>query len=271
MTPDIVTPPRPRLVATDLDGTLLRSDGSVSGRTAQVLADLERIGVHVVFVTGRPIRWMEVVRAYVGPHGLAICSNGGVVVDLRTDRVTLARPIAAEVALAVISDIRAALPSVTFAVEDSGGFAMEPGYPARHVVPGSTRIGPVEHLIHDAPVKLLARDPDTDPDGFLDAITAVAAGRVTATRSEAASLVEISAAGVTKATTLALVCARFGIGPAEVVAFGDMPNDLPMLEWAGRSFAVAGAHPAVAAVVTDRALSNDDDGVAAALEEIFGL
>lgn len=266
-----MTTTRPRLVATDLDGTLLRSDGTVSERTARVLADLERIGVHVVFVTGRPLRWMEVVRAHVGPHGLAICSNGGVVVDLPTDRVTLSRPIDVDVAITVTRDIRSALPGVRFAVEGRGGFAMEPDFPTLFARPPGTPIGPIEHLVQDEPVKLLVRDPDTDPDAFLDAVDAVVAGRVTSTRSGAAALVEISAAGVTKASTLALVCDRFGIAPKDVVAFGDMPNDLPMLEWAGRSFAVAGAHPSLASVVSDHASSNDQDGVAVALEQLFGL
>jgi hydroxymethylpyrimidine pyrophosphatase-like HAD family hydrolase len=265
---DAVTP---ALVATDLDGTLLRGDGTVSERTARVLAALDAMGVPVVFVTGRPVRWMEVVRAHVGAHGLAICSNGAVVLELRTDRIVLERPIPADVAIEVAQDLRSALPPVRFAIESAAGFAMEPDYPPLHAPPPGTPIEPVGRLLRREPVKLMAKHPAIDPDAFLDAVTEVVAGRMVATRSGASAMVEMSAAGVTKAATLALLCDRFGIATDDVVAFGDMPNDLAMLELAGRSFAVAGAHPALDAVVTDRAGGNDEDGVAVALERLFGL
>ena len=261
----------PRLVATDLDGTLLRSDGTVSERTARVLAALDAAGVPVVFVTGRPLRWMEVVRAHVGAHGLAICANGAVVLALRTDEVVLARAIPAEAGTAVAADLRAAMPEVRFAVESVEGFAMEPDYPARHVPPPGTPVEPVDRLLRRDVVKLMARHPDLEPDAFLAVVDEVAAGRLVATRSGATAMVELSAAGVTKASTLTLLCERFGVRAEEVVAFGDMPNDLPMLAWAGRSFAVAGAHPSLDAVVTDRVAGNDEDGVATALEALFDL
>ena len=65
--------------------------------------------------------------------------------------------------------------------------------------------------------------------------------------SGAGGLAEVSAKGVTKAAALAGWCAELGIDAGEVWAFGDMPNDLPMLTWAGRSFAVANAHDDVLA------------------------
>ena len=162
-------------------------------------------------------------------------------------------------------------PEVRFAVETEAGFAMEPDYPPLHAPPAGTPVEEIGVLLARAPVKLMAKHPTLEPDPFLDAVEAVVAGRLVATRSGASSMVELSAAGVTKASTLALLCDRFGVAAEDVVAFGDMPNDLPMLAFAGRSFAVAGAHPALDAVVTDRAASNDDDGVAAALESLFGL
>ena len=83
------------------------------------------------------------------------------------------------------------------------------------------------------------------------------------------ALLELSAAGVSKATTLARLCAELGVDAADVVAFGDMPNDLPMLAWAGTAYAVANAHPSVLAAVERRAASNDEDGVAQVLEQLF--
>ncbi|HWB38139.1 MAG TPA: HAD hydrolase family protein, partial [Rugosimonospora sp.] len=82
-------------------------------------------------------------------------------------------------------------------------------------------------------------------------------------------LVEISAAGITKATGLALLAAEYAVAPEDVVAFGDMPNDVPMLHWAGRAVAVANAHPEALAAADDVTLSNVDDGVAAYLERWF--
>ena len=84
-------------------------------------------------------------------------------------------------------------------------------------------------------------------------------------------LVEISAAGVTKAAALARVCDRLGIDAADVVAFGDMPNDLALLAWAGTSYAVSNAHPSVLAAADHVTASNDEDGVAEALAGIFDL
>ena len=94
---------------------------------------------------------------------------------------------------------------------------------------------------------------------------------VTTTWSSTGALVEISAADVTKASTLALLCDELGVAREEVVAFGDMPNDLAMLRWAGTSYAMANAHPSVLDLADRRAPSNEDDGVAAVLEELFGL
>ena len=73
-------------------------------------------------------------------------------------------------------------------------------------------------------------------------------------------------AGVTKASGLAKVAARHGIGPEDVVVFGDMPNDIAAFEWVrdggGRAVAMAHAHPDLLAVATDVTGTNDDDGVA---------
>ncbi len=101
-------------------------------------------------------------------------------------------------------------------------------------------------------------------------IAGALAGLAEATHSSHSGLVEISAAGVTKAAGLAWYCHRIGIAADDVLAFGDMPNDVPMLTWAGRAVAVANAHPAVLAVADEVTSANSTDGVAAYLEKIFG-
>ena len=92
---------------------------------------------------------------------------------------------------------------------------------------------------------------------------------VAVTHSSAKGLIEAAAIGVSKATTLAALAAAEGITPQESIAFGDQPNDLPMLAWAGTSCAVANAHPRVLAAATRVIASNDDDGVARVLEALF--
>jgi Cof subfamily protein (haloacid dehalogenase superfamily) len=264
------TAPGIRLVATDLDGTLLHTDGTVTDRTRAALRAVEALGVTVVFVTGRPVRWMLELWQDVGEHGLAICSNGGIVYDVPARAVRIARPIPAEVGLEVAELLRAAVPGTTFAVETGAGFGREPEFMERSAVP-DVAVGPLPELIGDDTVKMLARHEEMEPEAFWAETERVVGHLVTTTWSSLGALVEISAAGVTKASTLALLCEELGVQPHEVVAFGDMPNDLAMLEWAGSSYAMANAHPSVRALADGTAPANRDDGVAAVLEELFGL
>ena len=260
-----------RLVATDLDGTLLHSDGSVTARTRDVLAALEDRGVTVVFVTGRPIRWMDALWEHVGGHGLAVCSNGGIVYDVHARAISEARVVPRAVGLEVASVLHAAVPGTTFALEKTDGFAKEPAFMPRLEPPPDLEEGPVEEIMDDTVVKILARHETEDPERFWAEVESHVGHLVTTTWSSTGALVEMSAAGVTKATTLALLCDERGITRDEVVAFGDMPNDLPLLGWAGTSYAMANAHPSVLEVADHVAPANDDDGVATVLAELFGL
>ncbi|MFF5934967.1 Cof-type HAD-IIB family hydrolase [Streptomyces sp. NPDC012508] len=268
--------PAPRLIATDLDGTLLRDDKSVSERTIAALAAAERAGIEVFFVTGRPARWMDVVSDHVHGHGLAICANGAAVVDLHSGGTFLeVRPLARDVALDVVSTLRAAAPGTSFAVEFTTGIHYEPKYPPFFLDPGAT-VASAEKLLFEeepgaaAPVlKLLAQHPDLDPDDFLATARASAGALASITRSSPTALLEISGLGVSKASTLALCCAERGISAEEVVAFGDMPNDIEMLSWAGRSYAMGNAHPDVIAAASGRTVANNEDGVAVVIERIL--
>jgi Cof subfamily protein (haloacid dehalogenase superfamily) len=269
-----MTQHRPRLVATDLDGTLVRSDRTVSPYTVSVLAQLEDAGVPVVFVTGRPLRWTRPVFDYVGSHGLAIVSNGALVWDVHDDLARLEREMAVEVARDAADRIREAVPGSAFGVETVHGFGVEPGFRQSFQIE-QVPVGPLDdHLSgEDGPVlKLLARHEELAPDAFAKAATEAVGDLATVTHSsDRVSLLEISALGVTKASTLAMVAAELGVGAEEVVAFGDMPNDIAMLSWAGTAYAMADAHPRVLSCATHVAPGHDDDGVARTLAEIFGL
>ena len=263
--------PKPRLVATDLDGTLVRSDGTVSDYTRDVLLELDRRDVPVVFVTGRPLRWAEEVFDHVGSHGLAVVSNGALVWDVARRRVHLERPIEPDLGLEVCDLVRAAVPGTAFAVESLRGISLEHGFLERYRVPDGSRRGSIEELFDRPALKLLARHEELEAQAFWEAAEAVVAGRLVITWSSTSALLEISGPGVTKASTLALLCADLEIGAADVIAFGDMPNDLPMLTWAGTSYAMADAHPSVTEVADHVAPGHDEDGVARVLAGVFDL
>ncbi len=264
--------PAPWLIATDLDGTLLRGDKTLSPRTIAALAAAEEAGVEVFFVTGRPARWMDVVADHLAGHGMAVLSNGAVVYDLRAGTLIEVFPLPEDDALAVARALSKAVPGTTYAVERTSRFRREPEYPAFEPDHAEPRAG-IEALLaedRDQPLlKLLAGHPTADPDDFLATALAVAGTHGEITRSSESALLEVSGPGVSKATTLAKCCAGRGVTAAEVVAFGDMPNDLAMLEWAGTSYAVANAHPHVLAATTYRTESNDEDGVARVIERLL--
>ncbi|MFH7337179.1 HAD hydrolase family protein [Streptomyces sp. KHY 26] len=272
---------RPRLIATDLDGTLLHDDKSVSPRTVAALAAAEQAGIEVFFVTGRPARWMDVVSDHVHGHGLAICGNGAAVVDLHggpgAHRFTKVRDLARANALDAVRLLREAAPGTVFAVEQTYGFHQEPAYPKLHMeVPGHL-LSAEELLAPDGPtagqpvLKILAHHAALDPDAFLTLARLAVGERATVTRSSPSALLELSGPGVSKASTLALCCAERGISHEEVVAFGDMPNDIEMLTWAGRSYAMGNAHPDAIAAASGRTAANTEDGVAIVIEQLLDL
>lgn len=261
----------PRLVATDLDGTLLDAEGRVSARTREVLEELDRRGVPVVFVTGRPVRWMESLWDAVGGHGLAICSNGGVVYDVARDAVRSARRVAPHVAVEVGRVLRAAVPGTTFALERLDGFAREPEFMPRLPAGDGVPVAPLDRIADDQVVKVLARHEEHEPEDFWRRTEEAVGHLVTTTWSSTGALVEMSALGVTKASTLEQLCRELGVLREDVVAFGDMPNDVAMLQWAGRSWAMDAAHPSVKAAAAHVAPPHDLDGVAQVLADLFDL
>ena len=263
---------RPRAVACDLDGTLLRNDLTVSPRTRKVLADVEAAGLLLVFVTGRPPRWISPVAEQTDHRGLVICANGAQLYDLHTEKVVGEDLISPETLAEVFAMIRGAVPGVTFGLEYGDCFAYESAFPMQDKwhSPDHREV-PAADLLRRPGAKLLIRHSELDSDALASVLQEVVGGLLEITHSsyQGPAFVEASAAGVTKATALARLCKSHGIGAEDVVAFGDMRNDLPMLGWAGRPYAMANAHPVVLAAVERRAPSNEEDGVAVVLEQIL--
>jgi Cof subfamily protein (haloacid dehalogenase superfamily) len=261
-----------RLIATDLDGTLLRSNGkTVSGRTRRALGAARDAGITIVLVSARgPIGVAEAADA-TGCDGLAICSNGALVLDLASRQVVCHRALAAEIAARMIRTLRTRLPDVCFATETEGVFALEPAFEGTWdwKPPAATRYADALELVASPVTKLIARDATRSVTELAAAVREVAADDAAVSVS-GEWVIEISAAGVNKAAALQELAADLGVRPAEVVTFGDYPNDLPMLAWAGRSIAPANAHADVLAKIEEITESNDNDGVALAIERLLG-
>jgi HAD superfamily hydrolase (TIGR01484 family) len=259
--------PQVRLVASDLDGTLLRPDGTVSGRTRAAIERVIAAGVTFVIVTGRPSRSVREIAARAGVRGLAICANGALVYDLDADEVVAATPLAAEVGRRLVTELHAALPGAVFASETEDRFQAMTGWGRRGLSAGGVELDDPLALVAAPVIKLLVRHPERPFAELVGRVRAVAGEDAVVTWS-GVGLAEVSAAGVTKAFALEWVCRRLGVTPDRVVALGDMPNDLPMLAWAGRSVAVANADAEVVAAADEVTAANTDDGVAIILERI---
>jgi hydroxymethylpyrimidine pyrophosphatase-like HAD family hydrolase len=265
-----------RLVASDLDGTLLRPDETVSERTREAIMAVRRAGITLVLVTGRPPRALAPIAARIGVGGIAICANGAVVWDLDAGTMVDVTPLAADLAAGLVRELREAIPGVLFAVELEHGFGREAGWtdgtgpPRPRLVERETPEvleADALELVTGPVVKLLVRHP-TLPFPEVARRARQAVGEHAVVTWAGTRLLEISAAGVTKAWALERLCARLGVRRQQVLALGDMENDLPMLAWAGHSVAVANAQPDVLDAADEVTASNLDDGVALVLERL---
>ncbi|RYV50081.1 HAD family hydrolase [Pengzhenrongella frigida] len=282
----LTTPsPRPlRMVATDLDGTIIPHGRTISDRTRAALEACEEAGVQVVYVTGRPPRWLAPVVAATSASRFAICANGSITLDLQTDAIFSLHAISNDVVLEVAHRLRSAVPDVVFAVETAHGLRVEAGYeaargqgPAEGLAP--PRGGPhdlwsagtLEELLDDEPlIKMVAISAGSTPDGLLAAGRTHVTDLVAPTHSSPGlALLEMGPLGVTKASSLGALARAWGIDAADVVSFGDMPNDIEMLRWAGTSYAMSGGHADAIAAAGNLAPPAGEDGVAQVLERML--
>ncbi len=259
---------RVALVASDLDGTLLapprgRGLGGLSERTRATLDRMRERAIDLVAVTGRPPRWT--VDLDLGA-GLAICSNGALVVDLTTGEVVTEHTLSPEVGAEVVARLRALHPDGMMAVEFADGIAMEEAWHDQVPTAVEAWVGPAHETVARPAAKILLKVPGTEGDAYVDAATEAVGDLAEVTASGGLQLVEVSARGVTKATTLAALCEERGIGADRVVAFGDARNDLAMLTWAGTGVAMGDAHASVVEVADEVTGTNAEDGVATWIE-----
>ena len=264
-------PDAPAMVVTDLDGTLLDESGmKISERNMDALNRAAAAGAHVVIATGRPIWWLgPVIEA--GFTGIAVCMNGAVVYDVAANEIIAASPLTSDTMRTFVTGLERETDTFSLAVERLGislqACIAEHDYDHPWAFGYFQRADRAELLAQPA-AKLLVRGRE-DSRSLALAARSVGAEEVSITYSTDDGLIEVAAAGVNKGTALAELAARWKVDRKDVIAFGDMPNDLEMLHWAGFGVAMGNAHPDVAAIASEVGAHHHEDGVAQILERWF--
>jgi len=265
---------RPKLIASDLDGTIVSHKGVVSQRTIDAFTRARDLGVHVFFVTGRPPRWMGEIREAFG-FGEAICCNGAMLYDLMNDVVLEEWMISIEDQLEVVRRMRIAIPEMSFAVESNDHYHREIAYvPKWDIGMDNVGVGKIEDAITRPALKILGRcsNHEFTSDEMVEVAHRECKDLVTVTHSTSKdSLIEISALNISKGATLEMMAKRLGLTAEDCVSFGDNPNDFSMLQWAGRSYAMTGGHTHAPSFAKAVAEPCEADGVAKIIEELLDL
>ncbi|MGW7046721.1 HAD family hydrolase [Streptomyces avermitilis] len=261
-----------KLVATDLDGTLLRSDGTVSARTRKALAAVTAVGAAHIVVTGRAVPWTRHVLEDLGYQGLAVCGQGAQVYDAGEHRLLTSVTLDRQLAGLALAKIEAEVgPLLLAASRDGmdGEVLVGPGY---RVQDGPLPVQPIRDAadLWSAPLnKVYVQHPTLTDDELAAVATQVAGGLVGVTMA-GEGIVELLPLGLSKATGLSLAARRLRLKAADTIAFGDMPNDIPMFAWAAHGVAMSNAHEELLAVADEVTLSHEEDGIAVVLERLLG-
>ncbi|MFJ3309144.1 HAD family hydrolase [Streptomyces sp. NPDC086549] len=267
----MAAPPAYTLIATDLDGTLLRGDDTLSDRSRAALARAVEAGAQHLVVTGRPAPRVRPLLEDLGGKGLAVCGQGAQLYDAGADRLLWSVTLDRELAETALGKIEAEVGQVFAAVDQDGvdGLTLiEPGYLMPHPTLPAVRVRRRDDLWCEPISKVLLRHQSLSDDELADAARGVVGSLATVTMSGPGT-VELQPCGITKATGLALAAEHLGLSREQALAFGDMPNDIPMFRWAAHGVAMANAHPELRAVADEVTLSNEDDGIAVVLERLF--
>ncbi|MGI9171437.1 MAG: HAD family hydrolase [Candidatus Nanopelagicus sp.] len=269
-----VTGKRPKLIATDLDGTIVAHYGFISDRTKIAFAAAHAAGIHIYFITGRPIRWMKEIKDNFN-FGLGVCGNGALLYDFINEKVLEEWSFSVEAQLETVKRLRQVIPPVSFATEIGEHFLREKKYVPRWDI-GEDNVGVdlIEEVITAPALKMLARcsDGEFSSDEMLVLASKALEGIATVTHSNSTdSLLEISAVGVSKGATLSRVAGRLGLTADDCVTFGDNPNDFSMLSWASRSWAMADGHPDLMKYAKFQTDPHQEDGVAKVIEQLLEL
>ncbi|MFD9941092.1 HAD family hydrolase [Nonomuraea sp. NPDC059023] len=251
---------RLRVVATDLDRTLLRSDGSLSPATVGTLRAVAAAGLDIVYVTARHLSALRRVSDEVGLVSAGICCGGAITYALPSCEISGQQVLDAETIHTIADRITAAAPRTSFGWVTAEAAEVEHDYPDRLSTVRVRRAG--EGRVAGPVFKLFARNPWMDPARFDAAVAASVAGLAEVSH-RFDGFADIVAPGVDKTSALRRWCADRGVRAGQVVAFGDSAADLGMLRWAGVGVAVQNAEQDVLRAADAITGACDADGVAA--------
>ncbi|WP_055590984.1 HAD family hydrolase [Streptacidiphilus griseoplanus] len=260
-----------RLIATDLDGTLLTGSETVSPRTLAALAAATAAGAVHIVVTGRPAAVTRSVLDAIGYHGLAVCGQGAQVYDAGSHRLITSVTLDRRLAALAVAKIEAEVGPLAVAAHRDGADGRMVAGPAFELTIAAlpmTRLDDHSELWSEPVGKLYIQHPALGDDELAAAARAVV-GDLVGVVMAGEGIVELLPLGLNKATGLRIAARRLGVTAAETIAFGDMPNDIPMFAWAAHGVAMANAHAELKAVADELTASNDQDGVALVLERLF--
>ncbi|MFE0099182.1 HAD family hydrolase [Streptomyces sp. NPDC059009] len=270
--PAPVTPALPyKLVATDLDGTLLRSDDTVSARTREALTAVTAAGAAHIIVTGRAVPWTRHILDDLGYEGLAVCGQGAQVYHAGEHRLLTSVTLDRQLAGLALSKIEAEIGPLALAASRDGidgEVLVGPGYRVQEGPLPATPLTDVSELWAAPLNKVYVQHPGLSDDA-LAAVAKEVAGDLVGVTMAGEGIVEILPLGLSKATGLSLAARRLGAKASETIAFGDMPNDIPMFAWAAHGVAMSNAHEDLKSVADEVTASNEEDGIAVVLERFL--
>jgi len=282
-TPDVSTgstseaPWTPRLIALDIDGTLLAWVGAddapyevIRPRVYDAIERARAAGAHIVLSSGRSPHGMTRIADLLDLDGLdepvwVVASNGAVIfryppLDVIHEETFDARD--------AVRAVLAEHPEALVAVEERGvGYRLNRPFPDRELS-GDMIVTDLEEMIADPVSRVIIRDPDATAEDFVRLAEKLGLHGTNYVVGWTAWL-DLSPVGVTKASGLEYVARELGVVPADVLAIGDGRNDIEMLRWAGRGVAMGQAVPEVQAAADAVTATVHDDGAAVELERYF--
>ena len=232
-------PPPIRMIATDIDGTMLLPDGSLSANVRDALHEAVAAGIHVVPATGRPMMVATDVLDALGLDDYWIFANGAVTWHHGRAETVRGYWMAPEAAMSFVERIRAQLPNCSLAVEFESTAVFELGFERVFplIVNETDCVEDVRGVVHEPVQKILVVDPSKTVEELFGEVS-LALGEDAVPSFSGLAFIEVAAELVTKGVAVAGLAEDLGIDRSEVATFGDHHNDVSMLEWAGRGYAM---------------------------------
>ena len=261
-----------RLIATDMDSTLLNENSELSPRTVRAVQRVMEAGARFVIASGRMYETARPFAEQLQTNAPMIVFNGGMVCEWRDGAPLFKTDIPVETARAVCAMAEARGVFIQYFPErgffyDRRDPAVCDEYEARINFVGEETGVPLSRWIDKSAMKLLALGESASLLALREEICARFSGL--SLMLSHPTYLEIVSAGVDKGNALRVLCEQLGIAREEVAAFGDADNDLGMLEYAGRGYIMKNAEGPLRSRIALHAPANDKDGVAQVLEELL--